>query len=78
MPFFFFPPSLPPSLLSFFPPSFLLQYIWRAYHVPEFNLVLKSMGSDMKRKTEDALGACYKADREGAWSHRCLSEEAAI
>jgi len=33
----------------------------RSYGVSEFNLVTKSMRSDMKGKTQDALGICYKA-----------------
>lgn len=39
--------------------------------MPEFNLVIKIMGSDMKGETQDALGVCYKAGHgEGAWSQR--------
>lgn len=74
-------PSLPfpfPShtLLFFFPfflffPTSILQYVLRAYGVPEFNLVTKSMESDMKEKTQDALGVCYKASyREETCSQR--------
>ena len=63
------PLSLPPSLLPFsFLPS-ILQYVRRADGVPELNLVTKTMRSDMKGKTQDALEVCYKAGHvEGMWS----------
>lgn len=70
---FFFSSLPPPFLLSFFPspPPPILQYVLRAYGVSELNLVTKSMRSDMKGKTQDALGICYKAGHgEGIWSQR--------
>lgn len=67
-PLFFFP--LPPSFSSFLPtltPT-ILQYVLRTYGVSELNLVTES---DMKGKTQDVLGICYKAGcGEGTWNQR--------
>lgn len=74
------PLSHPAFCLSFFffPPS-TSQYVWRAYGVPEFNQVIKSMESHTKEKNTRCSEVCSKAgQREGTWSQRKPEEEATI